>query len=107
MGRGRGIQACNQGCKGARFHCHRTSYSCWSGTFIILPSVCTLSNHDIQQTPKEANPHPVSSSDVQAPSLGGMTFGKPRPLTTDEIDDVVNRFAFAAKALRDVSSTPT
>lgn len=63
-------------------------------------------NHDAQQTPIEANPHPVSSSDVQAPSLGGMVFGKPRPLTRDEIKDVVDRFAFAAKALYDVGYTP-
>lgn len=32
-----------------------------------------------------------------------MTFGKPRPLTINEIEDIVNRFAFAAKVLRDVS----
>jgi hypothetical protein len=31
-----------------------------------------------------------------------MKFGKPRPLTTDEVRDVVERFAFAAKALYDV-----
>lgn len=56
-----------------------------------------------QQTSETVNPHPVSSSDVQAPPLGGMTFGKPRPLTIAEVEDVVNRFAFAAKALHDVS----
>jgi len=60
--------------------------------------------HAGRQTPIEANPHPVSSSDVQAPSLGGMVFGKPRPLTTDEINDVVHRFAFAAKALYDAGA---
>jgi hypothetical protein len=47
---------------------------------------------------------PVSASDVQAPSLGFMTFGKPRPLTIPEIKDVVDRFAFAAKVLYDVVS---
>jgi hypothetical protein len=31
-----------------------------------------------------------------------MTFHKPRPLTVDEIKDVVQRFAFAAKTLYDV-----
>jgi 2,4-dienoyl-CoA reductase-like NADH-dependent reductase (Old Yellow Enzyme family) len=41
----------------------------------------------------------VSSSDVHAPDLGGMHFGKPRPLTVDEIHDVVRRFAYAAKVL--------
>jgi 2,4-dienoyl-CoA reductase-like NADH-dependent reductase (Old Yellow Enzyme family) len=47
-------------------------------------------------------PTPVSSSDVQGPPLGGMTFGKPRPLTVGEIRDIVERFAFAAKTLYDV-----
>jgi hypothetical protein len=46
---------------------------------------------------------PVSSSDVQTGPMGGMTFGKPRPLTLDEVRDVVQRFAFAAKTLYDVS----
>jgi hypothetical protein len=32
-----------------------------------------------------------------------MTFGKPRPLRIDEIKDIVQRFAFAAKTLYDVS----
>lgn len=58
-----------------------------------------------QQTHESVNPHPVSSSDVQSPSVGGMTFGKPRPLTISEVEDVVNRFAYAAKVLYDVSIT--
>jgi hypothetical protein len=33
--------------------------------------------------------------------MGGMTFGKPRPLTIPEIKDVVNHFAAAAKTLYD------
>jgi 2,4-dienoyl-CoA reductase-like NADH-dependent reductase (Old Yellow Enzyme family) len=35
-----------------------------------------------------------------------MTFHKPRPLTVDEIKDVVQRFAFAAKTLYDVRALP-
>jgi 2,4-dienoyl-CoA reductase-like NADH-dependent reductase (Old Yellow Enzyme family) len=36
--------------------------------------------------------------------MGGMTFGKPRPLTLEEIKDLVDRFAFAAKALYDAGA---
>jgi hypothetical protein len=31
--------------------------------------------------------------------MGGMTFAKPRPLTLEEIDDLVDRWAFAAETL--------
>jgi hypothetical protein len=41
---------------------------------------------------------------VQSPPLGGLTFGKPRPLTLEEIEDVVARFAYAAKVLYDAGA---
>jgi 2,4-dienoyl-CoA reductase-like NADH-dependent reductase (Old Yellow Enzyme family) len=55
--------------------------------------------YDVQQTSTEITEIPVSSSDVQAPPVAGMTFGKPRPLTIDEIKDIVKRYGFAAKVL--------
>ena len=59
----------------------------------------------LQQTSETITKEPVSSSNVQSPPVGGMGFGVPRPLTVDEIHDVVNRFAYAAKVLYDVSLT--
>lgn len=55
--------------------------------------------HAGRQTSEEIVATPVSSSDVQCPPGMGMTFGKPRPLTVDEIHDIVRRFGFAAKVL--------
>jgi 2,4-dienoyl-CoA reductase-like NADH-dependent reductase (Old Yellow Enzyme family) len=55
-----------------------------------------------QQTPGDITSEPVSSSDVKSGSLGNTAFHKPRPLTVEEIKDVVQRFAFAAKTLYDV-----
>jgi 2,4-dienoyl-CoA reductase-like NADH-dependent reductase (Old Yellow Enzyme family) len=57
-----------------------------------------------QQTADIFTKEPVSSSDVQSSPLGGMTFGKPRPLTVDEIQDIVKRFAFAARTLYDAGA---
>lgn len=42
---------------------------------------------------------PVSSSDLQCPPLGGMTFAKPRPLTVPEIDGLVKAWGYGAKVL--------
>lgn len=55
--------------------------------------------HAGRQTSDQIAPTPVSSSDVQCPPAMGMTFGKPRPLTVDEIHDIARRFGFAAKVL--------
>lgn len=55
--------------------------------------------HGGRQVSEEVTKHPVSSSDVQAPPMGGMTFAKPRPLTLEEIDDLVDRWAHAAEVL--------
>lgn len=53
--------------------------------------------HAGRQTPEFVAPSPVSSSETQSPPLGGMTFGKARALETEEVEDVVARFVWAAK----------
>ncbi|GAA6005645.1 hypothetical protein JCM10207_005281 [Rhodosporidiobolus poonsookiae] len=55
--------------------------------------------HGGRQVNFEVDPHPISSSDVQCPPMMGMTFGKPRPATVEEIDDLVKAWGFAAKTL--------
>ncbi|GAA5896673.1 uncharacterized protein JCM6883_006976 [Sporobolomyces salmoneus] len=42
---------------------------------------------------------PVSASDVQCPSFGGMEFNKPRPLEVDEIKTLVQHWAHGAEVL--------
>ncbi len=61
-------------------------------------------SHGGRQTQKLVNPSPKSSSDV-ALALPGGQFGKPSPLTTGEIADLVNRWAIAARALKDAGFT--
>ncbi|QUL36520.1 NADH:flavin oxidoreductase/NADH oxidase family protein [Erythrobacter sp. JK5] len=61
-------------------------------------------SHGGRQTPSLVNPQPRSSSDV-ALALPGGQFGKPTPLTTDEIADLAERWAMAAKACRDAGFT--
>ncbi|CAJ0933443.1 unnamed protein product, partial [Mesorhabditis belari] len=55
--------------------------------------------HGGRQTPTIVNPHPRSSSDIQLKGKTlGLTYGKPIPLTEEEIQsDVVERFTFAAE----------
>lgn len=48
--------------------------------------------------------HPVSSSDIQTAPMGGMVFEKPRPMTIEEIEDFVDRMAYAAKVLYDAGA---
>lgn len=55
--------------------------------------------HAGRQTPSDINPNPVSASEVQSPDCFGMTFGKPRALSVEEIHDVVERFAYGAEVL--------
>ncbi|PWN51352.1 FMN-linked oxidoreductase [Violaceomyces palustris] len=55
--------------------------------------------HAGRQTSEEIVDVPVSASDVQCAPAMGMKFGKPRPLTVEEIKDIVKRFAFAAEVL--------
>ena len=61
-------------------------------------------SHGGRQTPKLVNPAPKSSSDVPLALPGGQ-FGKPVPLTTSEIADLVKRWAVAAKACKGAGFT--
>ncbi len=61
-------------------------------------------SHGGRQTQKLVNPHPKSASDVTLALPGGQ-FGKPTPLTKDEIADLVRRWAIASKALKDAGFT--
>lgn len=57
-------------------------------------------SHAGRQTPKIVNPQPVSASDVQL-ALPGNQFGKPRPMTGDEIRETIQRFADCAVVARE------
>jgi len=61
-------------------------------------------SHGGRQTQKLVNPNPKSSSDVTLALPGGQ-FGKPTPLTKEEIADLVQRWAIAAKACKDAGFT--
>ncbi|MBV7264828.1 NADH:flavin oxidoreductase/NADH oxidase family protein [Erythrobacter ani] len=61
-------------------------------------------SHGGRQTPKVVNPNPKSSSDV-ALALPGGQFGRPTPLTKDEIADLVQRWGIAAKACKEAGFT--
>lgn len=61
-------------------------------------------SHGGRQTQKLVNPHPKSSSDVRLALPGGQ-FGKPEPLTKDQIADLVNRWAIAARACQEAGFT--
>ncbi|MEL6529781.1 MAG: NADH:flavin oxidoreductase/NADH oxidase family protein [Pseudomonadota bacterium] len=61
-------------------------------------------SHGGRQTQKLVNPNPKSSSDVTLALPGGQ-FGKPTPLTKEEISDLVERWAIAATACQDAGFT--
>ncbi|MEM1133440.1 MAG: NADH:flavin oxidoreductase/NADH oxidase family protein [Pseudomonadota bacterium] len=61
-------------------------------------------SHGGRQTQKVVNPSPKSSSDVGLDLPGGL-FGKPNPLTTEEIADLVQRWAIAAVACKEAGFT--
>lgn len=61
-------------------------------------------SHGGRQVQKTVNPAPKSASAVQLALPGGQ-FGKPVPLTTAEIADLVARWAIAAKACQDAGFT--
>jgi len=61
-------------------------------------------SHGGRQTQKLVNPNPKSASDVTLALPGGQ-FGKPTPLTKDEIADLVERWAIASKACQDAGFT--
>lgn len=56
-------------------------------------------NHPGRQTPVYLNPHPVAPSAValEIDDFGGIKFGAPRALTTDEIEDIIRRFGHVAE----------
>ncbi len=56
-------------------------------------------SHAGRQTPKIVAKEPVAPSAVE-PGLPGGTFGRPRALTGDEIEDVIKRFAHAASVAK-------
>lgn len=52
-----------------------------------------------RQVPKFLNPNPRSASDVQLKPCLDKTYGKPKSLTLEEIDELVSRYAWAAEVL--------
>ncbi|KAG2113528.1 uncharacterized protein F5147DRAFT_48895 [Suillus discolor] len=56
-------------------------------------------SHPGRQVSINIQPYPEAPSDVEQPSIGGVLFGQPMPLTKDGIKDIVNRFAYAAFVL--------
>jgi 2,4-dienoyl-CoA reductase-like NADH-dependent reductase (Old Yellow Enzyme family) len=61
-------------------------------------------SHSGRQTPRTVNPHPRAPSDVGV-ALPGKQFGRPSPLTGEEIADVIDRFVGAAVAAREAGFT--
>ncbi|RZV54354.1 MAG: NADH:flavin oxidoreductase/NADH oxidase family protein, partial [Pseudomonadales bacterium] len=61
-------------------------------------------SHAGRQTMKNVNPHPKAPSAVRVGIAGGM-FGEPVPLTLQEIEDLVQRFATAALAVQQAGFT--
>ena len=61
-------------------------------------------NHAGRQTQKAVNAHPKSASGITLNPAGGQ-FGTPSPLTIEQIADLVNRWAMAAKACKDAGFT--
>lgn len=61
-------------------------------------------SHAGRQTQKAVNPHPKAPSAVKVGLPGGQ-FGEPVALTTTEIEDIVNRFAVCALAVKEAGFT--
>lgn len=57
-------------------------------------------SHPGRQTQKRVNPNPKSSSDVKL-SIPGGQFSKPSPLSAEEINDLIDRFASAAQVAKE------
>jgi 2,4-dienoyl-CoA reductase-like NADH-dependent reductase (Old Yellow Enzyme family) len=60
-------------------------------------------SHPGRQCPKMINNEPLSPSDVQLSLLGN--FGKPRPMTEDDIHDVIKRFIRSAELVKEAGFT--
>ncbi|OJA17442.1 hypothetical protein AZE42_05933 [Rhizopogon vesiculosus] len=56
-------------------------------------------NHPGRQVSINIQPYPEAPSDVEHPSTGGVLYGRPTPLTIAGINDIVQRFAYAASVL--------
>ena len=57
-------------------------------------------NHPGRQCQDKMNPDPISASDIQLEAGAmGMTFGKPRAATQEDIDGFVNGWAHVAEYL--------
>ena len=61
-------------------------------------------SHAGRQTPFAINPSPKAPSSVQL-HMPGAAFGKPSVLTDSEINQIIERFAFAAKTAREAGFT--
>ena len=57
-------------------------------------------SHAGRQTPEGIHPSPFSPSDVQL-KIPGKKYGKPTPMTTYDIEDVIERFVFTAKIAKE------
>lgn len=56
-------------------------------------------SHPGRQVPITIQSSPESSSDIEHPSVAGVWFARPTPLTKEGIRDIVQRFAYAALVL--------
>jgi len=61
-------------------------------------------SHAGRQTPGDLNMRPVAPSDVGL-KIPGRKYGTPKPLTNEEIEDVIERFVFTAKVAHDTGFT--
>jgi 2,4-dienoyl-CoA reductase-like NADH-dependent reductase (Old Yellow Enzyme family) len=61
-------------------------------------------SHAGRQTPGDLNMKPVAPSDVGL-KIPGKKYGTPKPLTNEEIEDVIERFIFTAKVAQDTGFT--
>jgi 2,4-dienoyl-CoA reductase-like NADH-dependent reductase (Old Yellow Enzyme family) len=52
-----------------------------------------------RQVPEFLNPNPKSSADQQLEPCLNKSYGKPSPLTTEEIKDLVQRYVWASEVL--------
>jgi len=60
-------------------------------------------NHPGRQCPKLVNKEPLSPSDVHLDMLGN--FGKPRPMTDADIEEVIERFTTSASLVKEAGFT--
>jgi 2,4-dienoyl-CoA reductase-like NADH-dependent reductase (Old Yellow Enzyme family) len=61
-------------------------------------------SHAGRQTPGDLNMKPLAPSDIGL-KIPGKKYGTPKPLTNEEIEDVIERFIFTAKVAQDTGFT--